>query len=147
MSLRLPNETTQNRLRRKSLMPSPSLAPGKGKYSWRDIKNAVAVGEAVGKSDLYGLYNSVEFTVEWEFEDDKWTITAQYDSSDSERDYEAEDTLRHHAYELAKHAKVSVLDADGNELPECDLDGRELPGAAEKGHVKRGKTGRARSAR
>jgi hypothetical protein len=129
------------------MSPSLPLAQGKNKYSRRDIDNAVAVGEAVGKSDLYGFYNDVEFTVEWEFEDGEWTITATYDSPDSERDFEAEDTLRHHVYELAKHAKVFVLDADGAELPECDLDGREVPVAAGKSRVKRGKARRARRAR
>jgi hypothetical protein len=135
MSSRLPSKPAPARVlrnRRNSISPALSLAPGKGKYSRRDLDNAVAVGEAVGKSDLYGFYNSVEFTVEWEFEDGKWTITAEYDSADSERDYEAEDTLRHHAYELAKYAKVFVLDADGTELPECDLDGREILRPAKK---------------
>jgi hypothetical protein len=120
-----------------------SLVQGKEKYSRRDLDNAVAVGEAVGKSDLYGFYNSVEFTVKWEFEGGKWTITAKYDSPDSERDYEAENTLRHHAYELAKHAKVFVLDADGTELPECDHDGREILRRAKKPL----KQARARTAR
>lgn len=135
MSSRLPSQPAPARVSRNGLNPiSPpsSLAQGKEKYSRRDLDNAVAVGEAVGKSDLYGFYNSVEFTVEWEFEDGKWTITARYDSPDSGRDYEAEDTLRHHAYELAKHAKVFVLDADGTELLECDLDGRGILRPAKK---------------
>jgi hypothetical protein len=144
MSSRLPSKPAPARVnRRNSISPPLSLAQGKGKYSRRDLDNAVAVGEAVGKSDLYGLYNSVEFTVEWEFEDGKWTITAKYDSPDSGRDYEAEVTLRQHAYELAKHAKVFVLDADGTELPECDLDGREILRPAKK-HLKQA---RARTSR
>jgi hypothetical protein len=113
----------------------------------RDIENAVAVGEAVGKSDLYGFYNNVQFTVEWTFDEGKWTITAKYDSPKIERDYEAEDTLRYHAHELAKHARIFVLHANGNELPECDLDGRQVPAAGGKKPLKQAKARRAPPAR
>jgi hypothetical protein len=147
MSVRLPIKPAPGQLRRKSVRPPSPRSSGKGKYSMRDIENAVAVGEAVGKSDLYGFYNSVQFTVEWTFDNGKWTIRAKYDLPKIGRDYEAEDTLRYHAHELAKHAKIFVLDAHGNELTECDLDGREVPAATEKKPLKRAKARRARTAR
>jgi hypothetical protein len=130
MSLRLSVKPAPGQSQPISVSPHLPLAPDERKYSWRDVHNAVAVGEAVGKSVLYGFYNSVQFTVAWAFNDGKWTITAKYDDRHSRRDYGAEDTLRYHAYELAKHAEVFVLDADGNQLPECDIDGREVPAAA-----------------
>ncbi len=147
MSVRLPIKPAPGQLRPKSVSRPSSPSSGKEKYSMRDIENAVGVGEAVGKSDLYGFYNSVAFIVEWTFDDGKWTITAKYNSPTSGRDYEAEDTLRYHAYELAKHAKIFVLDADGNELTECDLDGREVPAARGKTPSKRAKARRAPTAR
>jgi hypothetical protein len=88
-----------------------------------DIENAAAVGEAVGKFELYCLYDDSPLTVSWEFEKGLWTITGEYDEPGCERDYAGEDTLRCYASEVASHVKVVVLSANGRRLPECDMDG------------------------
>ena len=92
-------------------------------YSMTDIDNAVAVGAAVGKFELYCLYDGSALTVSSAFEKDLWTITGEYDEPDCERDYAAEDTLRCYASEVASHATVVILAANGRRLPECDMDG------------------------
>jgi hypothetical protein len=96
-------------------------------YSMTDIDNAAAVGEAVGKFELYCLYNESPLTVSWEFEKGLWTITGEYDEPDCERDYAGEDTLRCYASEVASHAKVVVVAANGRRLPECDMNGVPVP--------------------
>ena len=92
-------------------------------YSMTDIDNAAAVGEAVGKFEMYCQYDPSPLTATWKFEKGVWTITGEYDQPDCERDYAGEDTLRYYASEGASHAKVVVLAANGRRLPECDPDG------------------------
>jgi hypothetical protein len=92
-----------------------------------DIDNAAAVGEAVGKFELYCLYDDSPLTASWEFEKGLWTIRGEYDEPDCDRDYAGEDTLRCYASEVASHAKVVVLAANGRRLPECDMDGVPVP--------------------
>lgn len=116
--------------RRRQVVKKDSTAPRsrtKRLYSMTDIDNAVAVGEAVGKFELYRLHNSSPLTVSSAFENDLWTITGEYDEHGRERDYAAEDTLRYHASEEASHATVVILAANGRRLPECDVDGVPVP--------------------
>jgi hypothetical protein len=102
---------------------SMTLPRTKLAYSMTDIDNAAAVGEAVGKFEIYCLQESSPLTASWEFARGLWTITGKYDEPDCERDYAGEDTLRYYASEVASHAKVVVLTANGRRLPECDTDG------------------------
>jgi hypothetical protein len=85
-------------------------------YMLRDIKRAVAFGEALGAFEQYDEYANSSLTLDWKVEAHKWTIIAEYDCGDTCRDEEAESTFFYHAAMKAPHAKAVLLDAEGNVL-------------------------------